>query len=664
MKKLSVKIMMFLLPFILAAIVALSVLSFSFSKTVIVKKANDELQKTSLAYANQMEGWLAKQAGIMNSIKTGIETLNLNESDEKILLANVLKGIPESTDLYIGTEDKKLIDGSGWVPDAGYDPKIRPWYIQGQTSDKVTFTKPFLDKTTNKMVISGVVKLKNSNGSLRGVFSGDFPLDTISNIVNQAKIGEDGYMFLVDNTDSVIIAHPDKELLTKKMSEFQEKELVDLSKELSKGGSGLWSYVVEGDKKMISYSTIGLTNWSLIVVIPEKEVMKPLSGLILSIAVAAVVIMILSIVLVIAISSKITKPLKGLAHATGIIGKGEFASPIPKSYLRLKDEIGVLANTVEKMRVDMKNIIVNVMDISTESNESVVTVMDNIEKLNIEIEDVSATTEEISAGMEETYASTEVLNSTALQIENSIGAISERSKNGSEEADNIKLRAEEIRKNAAISQKLASETRSNIHIKLRDAIKQTKSIEQINALSESIMEITAQTDLLALNAAIEAARAGEAGKGFAVVAEEVRKLAENSKNAVTKIQNVTKDVVFSVENLVKGSEEVIEYIDNQVIKDYEKMVTIGENYYSDAELLNKMALDFNNASQGLLSSIKEMSNVISEITKAANESAYGTENIANKTAIVVENANRVVELVAITEENSNKLIEIVKNFKV
>jgi len=188
MKRLGTRFMVYLLPFILAAITILSYLSFSFSKKIIENKTNNELQVTSAVYANQFQGWLSKQAGVMTTVKAGLENLKLNENDEKLFLSNVLKVNPESSDLYVGTEDKKIIDGSGWNPPKDYDPKIRPWYKQGLTTDKVSFTKPFLDMTTNKMVISGVVKLKKNDGTLRGVFSGDFSLDTISNIVKQAKI--------------------------------------------------------------------------------------------------------------------------------------------------------------------------------------------------------------------------------------------------------------------------------------------------------------------------------------------------------------------------------------------------------------------------------------------------------------------------------------------
>lgn len=663
MKRLKTKIMLYLLPFVFISICILSALSYSFANEVITKKTTDELQSESSAYAYQFEGWLSKQASVMTTTKNGLESTNLNDGEKLNYLSTILKANPDSSDLYIGTPDKKMIDGSGWIPDNGYDPTVRPWYTQGINSDKVAFTKPFLDMTTNKMVISGVVKITN-NGTAKGVLSGDFSLDTISNIVKQAKIGNSGYVFLVDNSDSVIIAHPDNNLLTKKITDIKDSNLSSLAQNLSKGGSGSGSYTLNNEKNLVSYSNIKLTNWSLVAVIPEKEVLAPLKDLMLRILITTVVIILISAALVAIITSKITKPIRGLVGVAEYMRNGDFTHEVPNSYTNLKDEIGILSSTIDKMRKDIRDIILNVKEASTESNQSVLNVLDNINKLNVEIEEVSATTEQISAGMEETSASTEEMNATSLEVAKAIEVMADKAEKGSNDAEQIKSRANVVRENAVSAQKIASETRSNIHAKLKEAIEQSKSIEEINALSDSIMQITAQTDLLALNAAIEAARAGESGKGFAVVAEEVRKLAESSKNAVTKIQAVTKQVVLSVDNLVKGSEEVISFMDKQVIKDYEQLVVTGDKYSNDAGILNDITMDFSATSQELLASIQNMITVINEITKATNESASGTENIAFKATAIVHNANKVVELVNMTEQNSKRLIEMVERFKV
>ena len=114
---------------------------------------------------------------------------------------------------------------------------------------------------------------------------------------------------------------------------------------------------------------------------------------------------------------------------------------------------------------------------------------------------------------------------------------------------------------------------------MKRALEKSKEVKNINVLTESILQITEQTNLLSLNAAIEAARAGEAGKGFAVVANEIRNLAEDSRNAANKIQSMTMEVIKSVEDLASSSEKVLDFIGTKVIDDYKTMVSIGDQYY-------------------------------------------------------------------------------------
>jgi methyl-accepting chemotaxis protein len=137
---------------------------------------------------------------------------------------------------------------------------------------------------------------------------------------------------------------------------------------------------------------------------------------------------------------------------------------------------------------------------------------------------------------------------------------------------------------------------------LGEAIENSKVVEQISILSESIIQITAQTNLLALNASIEAARAGEAGRGFTVVAEEIRKLAEQSKGVVSKIQNITDQVKDSVNHLADSSNKLLEFMSTDVNNDYMSMLEIADKYNLDASFVSSMVSDFDSTSNDLLKS--------------------------------------------------------------
>ncbi len=202
------------------------------------------------------------------------------------------------------------------------------------------------------------------------------------------------------------------------------------------------------------------------------------------------------------------------------------------------------------------------------------------------------------------------------------------------------------------------------HEKLRKAIEDSKAVEKISVLSNAILDITEQTNLLALNAAIEAARAGEAGRGFSVVSDEIRKLADVSKTTANEIQNIAKAVISSVDNLSQSAEKVLDFIDKQVIKDYEMLVNTGEQYSNDADTVDNLVTDFSATSQQLLASIQNVMVAINEITTATNEGATGATNIASNTTNVAEEGVQLIEQANTMQNISKRLVELVQKFRV
>ncbi|MBZ9689840.1 methyl-accepting chemotaxis protein [Clostridium estertheticum] len=362
-------------------------------------------------------------------------------------------------------------------------------------------------------------------------------------------------------------------------------------------------------------------------------------------------------------SNKVTKPIKLLQHSLTVLSEkgGDLTQKID---ITSKDEIGALSDSVNKFLGNLREIITGVVSEAKNVENAVTTVNNNVVELNKNIEDVSSTTEELSAGMEETAASMQEMNATSTEIENVVASTAAKAQQGSISAGEIKKRADELKTIAVSSQKIAHDIYLSTQGKLMRAIDESKAIDEINELSNTILAITDQTNLLALNAAIEAARAGEAGKGFAVVADEIRKLADQSKNTVGKIQNITKSVVTAVENLSSSAQGVLGFIDKQVLKDYEMLVRTGEQYSTDAEMIDSLVGDFSATSEELLASMNSMVDSINEVTRGTTEGAEGTSNIATRATSVVEEAEKVIGQVNNAKVSTDKLISLVAKFKV
>ncbi|KOR23870.1 methyl-accepting chemotaxis protein [Clostridium sp. L74] len=373
---------------------------------------------------------------------------------------------------------------------------------------------------------------------------------------------------------------------------------------------------------------------------------------------------IIAIVTTSIISKSIINPLKESVQYLDKLATGNFTEKVSNKLLNRKDEVGQLINAVNKMYESIKNIISDVLTEIGNSNNVVNNIDENINDLDKRIQESSIATEELSASMEETGASAEEMSATSEEIEKAVENIALKAEEGASSAGKILTKVEELKSNAIELQKNANKVKVNIDKSTKDAIEKSKTIEEINILSEAILEITSQTNLLALNAAIEAARAGESGKGFAVVAEEIRKLAEQSSQTVVRIQDTTKKVLKAVEELKKNSSNALNFIDSYIVKAHQDTLKVFDSYSKDATYYNDISNDLSATSEELLASIKNIVEVINNVAGAANEGARDTTNIAQNNEKIVIASEDIVKSTDLLKNSSGKLINSVKKFKI
>jgi methyl-accepting chemotaxis protein len=233
-----------------------------------------------------------------------------------------------------------------------------------------------------------------------------------------------------------------------------------------------------------------------------------------------------------------------------------------------------------------------------------------------------------------------------------------------ETAGEVSRRAEKLKATALDSQKRAHEIRTDVAARLRNAIEQSKAVENIKVLSEAILSIASRTNLLALNAEIEASQAGSAGLGFTVVAGEIRNLAENSKKTANEIQKVTKLVLESVQALSDSAEEVLEFLENNVVKDYDMLLAASEQYNNDALMISEMVTNLSATTQQLSASMQTMTQAINDVAKASEEGAAETGDLAREAAEIVRRTNEVLEKTRKVNDSANRLLELVSIFRI
>lgn len=346
------------------------------------------------------------------------------------------------------------------------------------------------------------------------------------------------------------------------------------------------------------------------------------------------------------------------------MAEGRLNGSLPDELVQSGDELGSIARAISVMTGSFRSVISGIISESGHLNGQSEGTVSSMTKLNERVEEVAATTEELSAGMQQTAASTEHMAAMATEMEQSIESIARKAQEGADLASEIRARAAELKKTASASISSTKSIYKTTHEKLSQAIEESKSVDEIEQLTNSILEITAQTNLLSLNAAIEAARAGEAGRGFAVVADEIRKLSANSQNTLNRIQNVTQTVIQSVNHLTASSDELLVFLNERVLNDYELLLQTSEQYNEDSEAIGHMTEDFSATSEELLAAVHTVSNGAKEMNLANNEAAASVQNITERVCDMLERAADVLQRSDEVSRSSARLEELTRRYEV
>lgn len=363
--------------------------------------------------------------------------------------------------------------------------------------------------------------------------------------------------------------------------------------------------------------------------------------------VAVIVILIAAAVLVLVTANRIiVMPIQKIAQViNGMIedihnNRGNLNERVP---VQTKDEIATLATGVNEFLDILQDVIGGVISCSDEINRQQLHVNEVVDETNQNASETSATMEELAASMEEVSSSVGYVSENTKEAEASVGEVVDQAVSGTKFAEEIRNRAEELRKLAQSSRATADGMIKEFDVSLNASIEDSRQIEKIGNLTADILSIASKTNLLALNASIEAARAGEAGKGFAVVADEIRMLADSSKQTAGNIQQISEGVVAAVMTLAENAGNLVKFINEQVMPDYEILERTGEQYLNDSITIDRMMGEMRDSMENIGGMMRSVAESNENITNNVRESAQGVGGVVDNTAALAENMKGIVE---------------------
>ncbi|MCR5355499.1 MAG: methyl-accepting chemotaxis protein [Lachnospiraceae bacterium] len=534
------------------------------------------------------------------------------------------------------------------------------------------FTRPIVTVNDGARFVSNAVPIKDANGTITGALVGTVAISDFGNLLPDGveafiidpegnylghtdaaefAVGESGNGSVIADENGIIETVGEGinlsiNPLTAAETDKSYKGLADLINTMLAKDSGVVDYtsMITGKDQYVAFQSVSSTRWKVAYCIDKDKINAITRNLVKAGIIVSAIIIILGVLIVFILSKQTLKPLVKATNELETITNG-ISSGHGDLTLRLeegrKDEIGRIIHCINEYTQVLQEITLKIKNETVSLTESAQTVMSSIMSSNEQATDTSAIMQQLAASMDSVTQTTDDIQGHINSIYDEINVIAASSEDGLTFSNEMNSRAVDLRDSSSKSQENTQRIISEITSTLRLSIENSKNVTQINDLTNDILSIASQTNLLALNASIEAARAGEAGKGFAVVADEIRQLADNSKTTANNIQEVSSLVNDAVNELVANTDTLLNYMNADIITDYNSMVTTGETYVDDAYHIREIMTRLQEQTDDIKNSITSMTELINNTTTAISESSTGISAAAQNTCNLVDSISNI-----------------------
>lgn len=575
-------------------------------------------------------------------------------AEKKVIAQITIEGVE---DLFISYDDGLARSTKAQTADISEKTYFREIF----SGKDLIVSQPDLSPFTSSPSFVVAAAFKDYQGKTLGLYGAVVPLETLAKLVDEIKLSQQSFPIVVSSSGAVMV-HPNRSQVMKlNISRANEqlgyKRLSEIGERMTKLESGFGTFTDDkGREHYIFFTPIkNSPGWSLGIVVPVDEVLKDARSMSTLVVISfAVLVGVISFV-VYMVSNSVAKPIKKLAGQVDEFKKGNLSASFK---VESKDETFQMAHALQQMASTLKSTVQKILQVS-----------DDIDKLSKDFQQDSVGLEnscqELSNQMNEISHSLSEASHLLRQFMDGVNEVSNNAQNVAKASQDLAEKSEQARKITQEGHKaleliisLINDSRDKSDLTAEVVEELSIRAQRIEEIVSTINSIAEQTNLLALNAAIEAARAGEAGRGFAVVADEIRKLAEQSKQSTQRIneildgirleaekaENATKDMVVSIQQMSQESGNIMASLD-QVAKHITEIASMSDNLAASAQEQSAAAEEMNAA---VKSFERSMASILEKVGKMGR-SVVDQLNISSQ---INEASLRLVELAQVLRQHT------------
>lgn len=646
--------------FVLMAIIPILVMGF-ISVRISEQSVADEIQDKATIIVDNLNNnvnlFLDQNKNLVAFLAT-TKTLRSLERDEiTLLLYDVIQKHPQILRLHVANiEEESVFAVPFTVVSDDYDVTQQDWY-KGAIDAKGDFVSEVrIDPASGNSIISISNVILSDTGVPIGVISADISLVSLTRMVMNMKVGEEGFAFVTDKTGTVI-AHKDYRI-AKAQENYTHFDFVNNA--LS-GEKGFTTYKdEEGKEQFVAYGYYNLTGWGIFVQQPVSEAFSSVSAISRTVIYISLIVGLLSLAISVFLGQLTVKPIHRLLKVTENVAKNDLTGVVE---LKDKTEIGTLASAFNAMTSNLRGLVNEVIQAVENMSASAEELAAGSEQSSLSAQQVAEAIEQIASGANEQAKQLEEISQIVNQLVLSNGKVEENANSTARSALQMTESAKASQQDIRLSRDKMDSIRQSVDNSNSILEALDEKLREIGNITSIIGEIVDQTNLLALNASIEAARAGEHGRGFAVVADEVRKLAEQSGVAAKQISNIVKDIQNNSRVAVNSMAESIKEVEEgqTLIQEINKQI---DELMKEIDMVTQRSQNISTELAEQYNNIDKIVRMVMQVSSISQETAAGTEEVSAST----EEQTATMESISASAQELAKLAEnlsmLVNKFKV